>query len=129
MPTEPVELILLRQFATYVTMAMLVISADGGLVFFNDAAAELLDAPLGEWSEMTADEFNDRWRAQVYAEGALNVATLTGATALNDDRPVHMSFDVLRDDAPERRLEATAHPLVGRGGLRLGVVVILWERS
>jgi hypothetical protein len=51
------------------------------------------------------------------------------AVALREQRPVHRKFRLHGFDGTAHDIEATAFPLVGQAGRRLGVVALFWERS
>ncbi len=47
--------------------------------------------------------------------------------ALRERRPVHRNLSIAGLDGIRRQIEATALPLVGQGGVRLGAVAIFWQ--
>ena len=55
-------LILAREFASNLATPMLIVDGEGMLVFFNEAAEEVLGGTFAELGEMSIDEFSARSR-------------------------------------------------------------------
>ena len=58
---QPLELILARNLVSIISLAALLVDAEGRIVFYNDAAAQLVGEPFEEIGTMTRDEWNARY--------------------------------------------------------------------
>ncbi len=127
MPQHEIEIILIRQLASYLAMPIFVVDDAGNLVFYNEPAEHLLGRRFDETGEMSAAEWAIAW-APVDDEGhGLAPEDLPLYAALNDGRPGYRRFWIRGLDQIKRHIESVAFPLVGQAGRSLGAVVIFWE--
>jgi PAS domain-containing protein len=125
-PTQrPIELILLRQLASYLDMPIFVVDADGRLVFYNEPAEALLGVRFDEVGVMEAADWLAAFRPGDEAGAMLPIDQVPLLVALQERRPVHSELWISGLDGVRRPIGATAFPLVGQGG-HLGAVAIFW---
>src|SRR5436190_6409842 len=121
---QPLELILARNLISIVSLAAILVDVAGDIVFYNDAAAELIGSPFEEIGTLTRQEWNERF-GPFDEEGApVPTEELPVAIALREGRPAYGRFHV-RADGGMLEVEAGALPLVGRAGYH-GAIVVLW---
>ena len=127
-PDTPIELILARQVASYLTLPIILTDADGDLVFYNEPAEELLGrtfdntVPLPLSERMQALELRDE-------EGTpLPFEDVPLVRALQHGRPDYQRLIMRGLDDVDRPVEATAFPLMRADGTLIGAVAIFWER-
>jgi PAS domain-containing protein len=58
---QPLELILARNLISIISIAALLTDSDGRIVFFNEAAAEIIGAPFEEIGVLEQDEWSARY--------------------------------------------------------------------
>lgn len=122
-----IALILARDFAATLSIPMFVVDADGDLVFFNEAAEQVLGRPFSE-AQMSAEDWATAFRP-LDAEGRtvpledlpLGIAFMTGA-------PAHRPLRIEGGDGVERDVEVTAFPLFAHPDRLVGGVAVFWER-
>jgi PAS domain-containing protein len=124
-----VEVILLKQVASYLAMPIFLVDPEGTLVYYNEPAERLLgyryeetgEMPIGEWSTVFVPR--DEHGKQIPAE------ELPLGVALMQQRPAHgtMWIDALDDET--HHITVTAFPLVGQHDRNLGAVAIFWEST
>lgn len=129
MAQQAVEIILARQFASQLSVAVLIIDSLGDTLFFNEPAERILGRRFDEVDALPFDE-----RAAILAprddDGRpMPVDQLPGMVAMRDRRLVHAVFHMHGLDEVLRPIEATAIPLLNAGDHLLGALVVLRVRS
>ena len=127
MPQRPVELILARELASSLTVAVLLVDEKGDTLFFNEPAELIFGRHFDEIDALPFEE-----RAAILAPRRENgqpmpVEDLPGMVAMRQRRPVHATFHMHGLDGVLRPLEATAIPLENAGGDLLGAFVLMWS--
>jgi PAS domain S-box-containing protein len=127
MAQQEIEVILVRQLASYLAMPMVIVDPAGTLLFYNEPAEELLGMRFEETGELTQDEWVDN--LGLTDEQGMPVAPEARplVIALNERRPAHKTMWGQGRDGVRRHVEVTAFPLIGQAGRALGAVAIFWE--
>ena len=126
--TQPdLVLIVARSFATKLATPTLIIDANGDLVYFNDAAAEVLGRSYVDIGELQASDWQELFQPRTLDEEPLTPAQTPGGVALLERRPVHDSFAFRGLDGREREVTVTALPLFSHPDEVVGVMSIFWE--
>src|SRR3712207_1152571 len=102
---QPIEMILARGLASNLTTPAFLVDTDGTLVFFNEAAGELLGVRFEESERMDRDEWGTRFEPLDADGQAIPVEELPLAIALRDGRPAHSSFYVTPVGGGRREIE------------------------
>jgi PAS domain-containing protein len=125
---HPVELIMARGFAANLTTPAFLVDRDGVLVFYNEAAGEILGLTFEESGPMPAEEWGARF-APTGADGRpLEVAELPLSIALAEGRPAHAPMHITSAAGRAESIEVTAFPVIGQDG-QSGAVAIFWSRG
>jgi len=127
MAQPSIELILLRQWASYLTLPMLVMGADGELAYFNEAAEPLLGRSYEEMGALSLAELSARFALTTEAGASFTPATMPLGVAWRTRWPVHALLRLRGLDGVWRLVEVTALPMTGQGGRLFGVVALFWE--
>ena len=125
---RPVELILARGLMSNITTPAFLVDVQGTLVFFNDAAGELLGLRYEEAGPMELAQWGTRFMPLSEDGEPLAPDDLPLAVALRERRPVHLAFGVRSAQGDERHIEVSAFPIVGNAGLR-GAMAIFWDAT
>ena len=120
-------LIVARSFATKLATPTLIIDARGDLVYFNDAAAEVLGRSYVDIGALQASHWQELFQPRTLDEEPLAPEQTPGGIALRERRPVHDSFAFRGLDGREREITVTAFPLFSRPDEVVGAVSIFWE--
>jgi PAS domain-containing protein len=120
-------LILAREFASNLSTPTLVTDADGNLVFYNEAAEDVLGRRFSEVDEMALDDWLAGFEPRTLASEPLPPEHRPGRIALDQQRPSHLRYLVTSADGAEREIEVTAFPLFAHTDEFVGVVVIFWR--
>jgi PAS domain-containing protein len=121
---HPLELILARSLISILSLPAVLIDANGRLVFFNEAAGELMGAPFEEVGVLEPAEWNARY-GPIDADGnAIPREELPLTTAIRESRPAYSRFFV-RMESGLREIETGALPLTGPAGYQ-GAILVFW---
>jgi PAS domain-containing protein len=127
MPAEEIELILTRQLANYLNMPIFIVGMDGDLLFYNEAAGELVGRPYDEAGQLSLSQLEATFHTMNEDGTPLRENDLPVTIALRQGKPAHRHIRYRGLDGVERVIEVTAFPLDGHAGRRLGAVAIFWE--
>ncbi len=122
-----VEVILIKQAASYLAMPIFVVDPKGDLVYFNEPAEELLGLRYEEVGEMPAEEWSTIFVPTDENGEPISPESLPLMIALHELRPAHDRFYIRGLDGRDRELFVTAFPLIGQHARDLGAVAIFWE--
>ncbi len=127
MAQQPIELILTRQWASYLTMPVFVADADGNLLYYNEAAEELLGRRFDEAGEMPLLELANIFQITHEDGSAMQPLEMPLGIALLERKPAHGRVGFKGLDGIIHMIEVTSFPLEGQGGRHLGALAIFWE--
>ena len=129
MPQKDIELILLRQLASYLAMPIFLADSDENLLFYNEPAEVLLGRRFDEAGEMPLAELSTLFQTAAEDGSPLPPEELPLGIALRQRRPSHRRLRYRALDGVWRTVEVTAFPLQCQDGRHLGAVAIFWEVS
>jgi PAS domain S-box-containing protein len=126
--SQPVELILIRHLGSRLIVPVFLVDPDGTLIYFNEAAEQILGRRLEDVGAMSFNEWTTVFSVR---EGGLplEIDQLPLVRALRERRPAHSVFDITGLDGAVRSIDVTAFPIDGQGGTRLGAVALFWETA
>lgn len=120
-------LIVARSFATKLATPTLITDANGDLVYFNDAAAEVLGSSYLDIGALQASRWQELFAPRTLDEEPLTAEETPGGVVLLERRPVHDSFAFRGLDGREREVTVTAFPLFSHPDEVVGAMSIFWE--
>ena len=122
---HPVELILARGLMSNLTTPAFLVDSPGNLVYYNDAAGELLGVRFEEAGSMPREEWSSRFEP-VDADGRpIDAESLPLVIALRRGRAAHATMRIRPAAGEPRDLEVSAFPIIGTAGQR-GAMAIFW---
>jgi PAS domain S-box-containing protein len=125
---QPLPLIMMRELADNVATPLFLVDRNGVLVYYNEAAEQLLGLRFVEAGALTADEWTARWAAEDINGEPLAPAERPTAVAMREKRPSHRPM-ILHTDGTKRTIEVTAFPLLATANEVVGGVAIFWDAS
>jgi PAS domain-containing protein len=126
---HPIQIILIRQLAGYLSVPLFLVDPKGDLLFYNEPAEVLLGRRFDETGAMPAEEWSTVF-APVDDEGRpIPPARLPLMIALEKRRPAYRRFFIRGLNGVRRHLEVTAIPIAGIQRDFLGAVALFWELS
>jgi PAS domain-containing protein len=124
---KPLPLILARELASNLATPMFLIDARGVLVFYNDAAAQLIGKAFAELGEVPAEEFGAVLQLKTPEGEPLRRRDSPAGVSFFERRPAHRTVAATGYDGVPRLVHATAYPLFGSTGEMHGVVSVFWQ--
>ncbi|MGH2981469.1 MAG: hypothetical protein ACRDKV_05455 [Solirubrobacterales bacterium] len=121
---QPLELILARNLVSIVSLAALLIDVEGRIVFYNDAAAEVVGSPFEEIGTISREAWNARYGPFDEHGAPLPVDELPLTVAVREGRPAYSRLRV-RAERGMLEIEAGALPLLGPAGYH-GAMIFFW---
>jgi PAS domain-containing protein len=128
MAQKAVELILMRQLASYLAVPIFLVDPEGNLLYYNEPAERLLGRRYDETGEMPTTEWSTAFTPTAEDGSPIPPGELALSIALQKWYPAHHTLVIRGFDGVARRIAVTAFPLEGQGGRRLGAVAIFWEQ-
>ncbi len=127
MAQKEIELILLRQCASYLEMPIWLMGSDGELLYYNEPAEPILGRRFDEAGPMPGEELSTMFLTTAEDGSPIDANDLPINIALTKRRPAHLPMRIQGLDGIWRMIEVTAFPIEGQGGRHLGAVAIFWE--
>jgi PAS domain-containing protein len=122
-------LILARAFVSNLSTPALLADARGFLVFYNEAAEDVVGRRFGETGEMPLDDWSAAFEPRTAEEEEpLPPERRPMRIALDEQRPAHFSYVVTSADGVDREIEVSAFPLFAHTEEFVGIVAIFWRR-
>jgi PAS domain-containing protein len=123
---HPVELIMARGFMSNLSTPAFLVDRQGVLVYYNEAAEEILGLSFAEAGPMPADEWGGRFEPTGPDGRPVPLEELPLGIALLAGRPAHGPLRITAADGRAEDIQATAFPVIGRGG-QSGAIAIFWR--
>jgi PAS domain-containing protein len=120
-------LILAREFASNLATPTLIADADGTLVFYNEAAEEVVGHSFAESGEIPLDEWTSSFSPRDAQGRPLAPERRPARIALDERRAAHERFRITSRDGVDRDVAVTAFPLFAHADEFVGVVAIFWR--
>jgi PAS domain-containing protein len=124
---QPVEMILLRQVASYLTIPIWMMDSDGNLVFYNEPAEALLGIQFDEVGPVHADQLGEMFRITRVDGAPMGEMEFPVLRTLAKRIPDHGEVRYCGMDGVWRDVAVSAIPVEGQGDRFLGVFATFWE--
>jgi hypothetical protein len=126
---HPIQIILTRQLAGYLSVPTFLVDPKGTLLFYNEPAEVLLGRRFDETGAMPAEEWSTIFAPIDMESRPIPPAELPLMIALDERRPASEHFFIHGLNGVRRHLEVVAIPIVGIQRELLGAVALFWELS
>ena len=120
-------LILAREFASNLATPTLIADDRGTLVFYNEAAEEVVGRPFAEAGEVSLDEWTATFEPRTADGEPIPPERRPPRIALDQRRAAHERYRVTSVDGIERDVSVTAFPLFAHVDEFVGIVAIFWR--
>jgi len=120
-------LIVARSFATKLATPTLITDVRGDLVYFNDAAGELIGRSYLDIGQLPVSRWQELFEPRTLDKQPLTPQETPSGIALLERRPVHDAFAFRALDGSEHEITVTAFPLFSHPDEVVGVMSMFWE--
>jgi PAS domain-containing protein len=121
-----VVLILAREFAANLATPTLIGDEEGRLIYYNEAAEELVGRRFAETGEVSLDEWTSSFSPRSPESGLLPAEERPARIALDQRRAAYQRYRATAGDGVERDIAVAAFPLFAQADRFVGVVVMFW---
>jgi PAS domain-containing protein len=126
MASQPLELILARNLISGITLSAFLVDPDGVLVFFNDAAGELVGRRFDEVGRLRREEWSSEFGPFDEFGKLMPTEDLPLTVALRQGLPAHDRFRVSGRHDELIEVDVSALPLGTADGFK-GAIVVFWR--
>ena len=128
-PQKHLALIIARELASQLATATFIADAAGDLVFYNEAAEEILGRTFAEAGTMPAGG----WAAQFLIEELdgtpMPLERMPAGVALLERRPAYSKLWMTGLDGQRKLLSVTAVPLFASTTEFVGMIALFWQST
>lgn len=124
---EPIELILIKHWASYTALPIFIVDTDGNLVYYNQSAETILGRSFDEAGEINAAELEQVFVTQDLDGSPLRNEELPLVQSLLGGVPAHRTIRIRALDGSWRTIDVTALPIIGQGERNVGAFAVFWE--
>jgi PAS domain-containing protein len=124
---KPIQIILARQLASSLAMAILIVDTEGTLIYYNEPAEVILGQHYDETGEMPADEWSKLFAIADEERNPIPQEARPTMLALSERRPFFRTVWMRCGEREWKHISITAFPLIGEGAQFLGAQMIFWE--
>jgi PAS domain-containing protein len=123
----PIEMILLRQLAGYLSFSVFLVDPKGNLLFYNEPAEGVLGRRFEETGALPAEKWAADFAPSDDQGRPIPPQDLPLMIALRKQRPAYKRFHIRGMNGVSRQIEVAAIPIVGLQGVFLGAAAFFWE--
>ncbi len=126
---KSLPLILAREFASNLATPLVIMDADGTIVFFNEPAERIIGADARPSSATCPSGSGRRASSAKRLDGTpVGNEELPHAVARRTRQPTHETLVIEQLEGQRHTLSVTAIPLLGREDELVGVLAVFWEQ-
>ena len=124
---HPIEIILTRQLAEYLSVPLLLVDSKGDLLFYNEPAESHLGRALRGYRPACRPRSGREWFSAVDDQGQpIAPDDLPLMTTLATRMPAHGRLRIVDGEHGSRAIEVTSIPIAGLHGDFLGAAAMFW---
>jgi hypothetical protein len=125
--SHPIEIILTRQLAEYLSVPLLLVDSKGDLLFYNEPAESILGQRFEETGSMPPEQWSKSFTAVDEQGQPIAPDELPLMVTLSTRMPAHRRLRIVDSAQGSRAIEVTAIPIAGLHGDFLGAAAMFWE--
>jgi PAS domain-containing protein len=125
--THPIQIILMRQLAGYLSVPLFLVDPGGDLLFYNEPAEAILGRRFDETGSMPAQEWSSAFTPEDHEGHPIPPEDLPLMITVTKKRPAYQRFFIRGLDGVLRHVEVASIPITGLDGAFLGAAALFWE--
>jgi PAS domain-containing protein len=126
---QPIQIILMRRLAEYLSVPLFLVGPSGDLLFYNEPAEVLLGRRFDETGAMSAKEWSSAFTPEDSEGHPVPPEDVPLMITITKKRPAYQRFFIRGFDGVRRHVEVASIPIAGLDGDFLGGVALFWEVS
>jgi PAS domain-containing protein len=123
----PIQMILTRQLAGYLSVPLFLVDPTGDLLFYNEAAEAILGRRFEETGAMPAEVWSSIFTPVDEQGQPIPPEDVPLMITLATQRPAYKRFYIQGMNGVRRHIEVAAIPIAGLQGEFLGAAALFWE--
>jgi hypothetical protein len=123
----PIQIILIRQLAGYLSVPLFLVDPKGDLLFYNEPAEIILGRRFEETGVMPATVWSSAFTPVDDAGKPVLPEDLPLMSTLVKQRPAYKRFHIKGMNGVHRHIDVVSLPIVGLQGDFIGAVALFWE--
>ncbi len=127
--SHPIQIILFRQLAAYLSVPVFLVDPKGNLLFYNEPAEAILGRRFDETGAMSLEEWSSAFTRFDDEGQPIPLEDLPLMITLTKKRPTYKRYHTRGLDGVVRHVEVTYIPITGLQGELIGAASFLWELS
>ena len=127
MSSKQIELILSRQLADSLSIPIFLVDTIGNLLFYNEAAEDILGMRYEETGSMPVEEWSQIFKPQDNNGNLLHMEALPLVQTIRNKVPAHGEFWINDMNGNLIKISVTSYPIIGRPSRFLGAVALFWK--
>jgi PAS domain-containing protein len=129
MASYEIEIILTRQLADCLSIPVFITDPAGDLIFYNEAAEQLLGKRFEETGEMPKEVWSTAFKPLDDDGNELPPEELPLVKTLKEVYPHHKNLRIESLNGVIHDISVTSYPIISRSDDFLGAVAIFWKRK
>jgi hypothetical protein len=126
---HPIQIILARQLAGYLSVPVFLVDPSGNLLFYNEPAEVVLGRRFEETGSMCAEEWSSAFKPFDEDGQPIPPDNLPLRITLSKQRPSYRRLLIQGLDGHRHHIEVASIPITGLQGEFLGAAALFWELS
>ncbi len=127
MPQQAIELILARQFADSMSVAVFLVDPEGNLLFCNEGAEEILGIRFAETGIMPVGVWASAFTPTDVDGVPIPPEKIPLVQTLNTKMPAHGTLYIYNKQGKQVLITVTSIPIEGRPHRYLGAMALFWK--
>jgi PAS domain-containing protein len=123
---RPLELILARNLLTSIATPAFLVSREGAMLLYNEAAGALLGVPFEETGRMDPETWIKSFGPFDSHGVPIPIDEMPLTAALRDRRPAHATFTIRSTDGQMHEIAASGMPMVSAEHGASGAIIFFW---
>ena len=123
---HPIEIILTRQLAEYLSVPLLLVDSKGDLLFYNEPAESILGQRFEDTGSMPPEQWSKSFTAVDEEGHAIAPDEMPLMVTLSTRMPAHRRLHLVDGEHGVRAIEVTSIPIAGLHGDFLGAAAMFW---